>query len=117
MDPRAGGYDQGFYAYWSGQGPADNPYAPDSADHLAWENGWSEALDEDFRWTGPRASREPALTLKRVGADRQPAVGQRPQQAAGSPSASPSQTGQASAVEDRRHPVVHRRHVGVRRRR
>jgi hypothetical protein len=56
MDPRAGGYDQGFYAYWSGRGPADNPYAPDSADHLAWENGWSEALDEDFRWTGPRAS-------------------------------------------------------------
>jgi hypothetical protein len=56
MDPRAGGYDQGFYAYWSGKGPADNPYAPDSADHLAWENGWSEALDEDFRWTGPRAS-------------------------------------------------------------
>jgi hypothetical protein len=56
MDPRAGGYDQGFYAYWSGEMPADNPYPPDSADHLAWENGWSEALDEDFRWTGPRAS-------------------------------------------------------------
>jgi hypothetical protein len=54
MDPRAGGYDEGFYAYWSGQVPADNPYPPDSADHLAWENGWSEALDEDFRWTGPR---------------------------------------------------------------
>jgi hypothetical protein len=56
MDPRAGGYDQGFYAYWTGRGPADNPYAPDSADHLAWENGWSEALDEDFRWSGPRAA-------------------------------------------------------------
>jgi hypothetical protein len=54
MDPRAGGYDEGFYAYWGGQAPADNPYPPDSADHLAWENGWSEALDEDFRWTGPR---------------------------------------------------------------
>jgi hypothetical protein len=54
MDPRAGGYDAGFYAYWSGEGPADNPYPPDSADHLAWENGWSEALDEDFRWPGPR---------------------------------------------------------------
>jgi hypothetical protein len=49
LDPRAGGYDQGFYAYWSGESPADNPYASDSADHLAWENGWSEALDEDFR--------------------------------------------------------------------
>jgi hypothetical protein len=54
LDPRAGGYDQGFYAYWTGDAPADNPYSPDSADHLAWENGWSEALDEDFRWTGPR---------------------------------------------------------------
>lgn len=54
LDPRAGGYDQGFYAYWIGRSPADNPYPPDSADHLAWENGWSEALDEDFRWTGPR---------------------------------------------------------------
>jgi hypothetical protein len=54
LDPRDAGYDQGFYAYWSGEMPADNPYAPDSADHLAWENGWSEALDEDFRWTGPR---------------------------------------------------------------
>jgi hypothetical protein len=56
MDPRANGYDQGFYAYWSGELPADNPYPPDSADHLAWENGWSEALDEDFRWTGPRSN-------------------------------------------------------------
>jgi hypothetical protein len=55
-DPREGGYDQGFYAYWTGAGPADNPYAPDSADHLAWENGWSEASDEDFRWTGPRGA-------------------------------------------------------------
>ena len=54
MDPRAGGYDEGFYAYWNGQIPADNPHPPDSVDHLAWENGWSEALDEDFRWTGPR---------------------------------------------------------------
>ena len=59
LDPRAGGYDQGFYAYWTGETPADNPYSPDSADHLAWENGWSEALDEDFRWTGPRFAGKP----------------------------------------------------------
>jgi hypothetical protein len=58
LDPRDAGYDQGFYAYWSGEVPADNPYPPDSADHLAWENGWSEALDEDFRWTGPRFAQE-----------------------------------------------------------
>ena len=59
LDPRTGGYDQGFYAYWTGETPADNPYPPDSADHLAWENGWSEALDEDFRWTGPRFAAKP----------------------------------------------------------
>ena len=57
-DPRAGGYDAGFDAYWAGEGPVDNPYAADSADHLAWENGWSEALDEDFRRTGPRFAPE-----------------------------------------------------------
>jgi hypothetical protein len=54
-DPRASGYDQGFYAYWSGATPAENPFAEDSADHLAWENGWSEAFDEDYRWSGPHA--------------------------------------------------------------
>ncbi len=59
VDARAGGYDHGFYAYWGGETPADNPYPADSADHLAWENGWSEALDEDFRWTGPRFAPEP----------------------------------------------------------
>lgn len=59
MDPRAGGYDLGFSAYWRGELPADNPYSPDSADHLAWENGWSEALDEDFRGNGPRAAPQP----------------------------------------------------------
>ena len=59
IDARAGGYDQGFYAYWTGAAPADNPYTPDAADHLAWENGWSEALDEDFRSTGPRFAGKP----------------------------------------------------------
>jgi hypothetical protein len=54
LDARTGGYDEGFYGYWNGESPADNPYPADTADHLAWENGWSEALDEDFRWTGPR---------------------------------------------------------------
>lgn len=54
-DPRPGGYDAGFEAYWAGQGPVDNPYDPDNVDHLAWENGWSEALDEDFRRAGPRS--------------------------------------------------------------
>lgn len=52
LDPRAGGYDRGFAAYWSGHAPADNPYSPDTADHQAWENGWSEALDEDHQPPG-----------------------------------------------------------------
>ncbi|MFO1141114.1 MAG: hypothetical protein U1E59_01790 [Amaricoccus sp.] len=59
VDARSGGYDRGFDAYWNGDAPADNPFAADSADHLAWENGWSEALDEDFRWTGVRFAPEP----------------------------------------------------------
>lgn len=49
LDTRVGGYDRGYAAYWSGQMPGDNPFASDTADHLAWENGWSEALDEDHR--------------------------------------------------------------------
>ncbi len=43
LDPRSGGFDQGYAAYWSGLAVADNPFASDSADHLAWENGWSDA--------------------------------------------------------------------------
>lgn len=49
MDPRIAGFDQGFDADWHGTLPLDNPYAPDSADHLAWENGWSAAMDIDSR--------------------------------------------------------------------
>ena len=54
IDARDGGYDEGYNAYWGGETVADNPFDSDSVDHLAWENGWSEALDEDFRWTGVR---------------------------------------------------------------
>ena len=45
-DPRGSAYDQGFAAYFEGRSLADNPYEPDTVDHLAWENGWSEAVDE-----------------------------------------------------------------------
>lgn len=48
-DQRAGGYDQGFAAFAAGRPLAANPHPPDSADHLAWENGWSEASDERDR--------------------------------------------------------------------
>lgn len=47
MDPRTPAYDEGFAAYRAGAMLADNPHPSDSVDHLAWENGWFEALDED----------------------------------------------------------------------
>lgn len=52
MDPRTPAYDEGFAAYRRGAMLADNPYPSDTVDHLAWENGWFEALDEDAGSTG-----------------------------------------------------------------
>ncbi len=43
----SGAYDQGFAARQSGRPPTANPHPADTAAHLDWENGWSEALDED----------------------------------------------------------------------
>jgi hypothetical protein len=40
-------YAAGYDAFRRGRRPEDNPHAPDSADHLAWENGWFEARDEE----------------------------------------------------------------------
>ncbi len=47
MDPRTPAYDEGYSAYRNGARLAENPYNSDTVDHLAWENGWFEALDED----------------------------------------------------------------------
>jgi len=44
-DPRTPRYDEGHAAWQGGQTLTENPYPPDTADHLAWENGWSEARD------------------------------------------------------------------------
>jgi restriction system protein len=44
-DPREKRYDEGHAAWQAGQTLTENPYPPDTADHLAWENGWSEARD------------------------------------------------------------------------
>lgn len=44
-DPRMAAHDLGFAAYQSGALPSDNPYGPDTIDHLAWENGWFDAMD------------------------------------------------------------------------
>jgi hypothetical protein len=42
-------YDEGFGAYQSGGGLADNPYHADNCAHLQWANGWSQARDEAQR--------------------------------------------------------------------
>ncbi|WP_424933696.1 ribosome modulation factor [Amaricoccus macauensis] len=43
-DPHASAFDLGSDAFRKGMSRSDNPYNPDSADHLAWQNGWSSAL-------------------------------------------------------------------------
>jgi ribosome modulation factor len=42
-------YEEGFGAYLSGRGLADNPYHVDNCAHLHWANGWSQARDEAQR--------------------------------------------------------------------
>jgi hypothetical protein len=44
-----GPYEEGFGAFASGAGLADNPYAGDNCAHQQWENGWSMARDEAQR--------------------------------------------------------------------
>jgi ribosome modulation factor len=46
-DPRPARYDEGYAAQQEGRSLSENPYPADSVDHLAWENGWSEARDTD----------------------------------------------------------------------
>lgn len=46
-DPRPGSYDTGYSARREGAVLSENPYPADSVDHQAWENGWSEAAEED----------------------------------------------------------------------
>jgi hypothetical protein len=38
-------YEEGFSAYASGAGLADNPYHGDNCAHQQWANGWSQARD------------------------------------------------------------------------
>lgn len=52
-DARGDAYDAGFAAFAEGAALADNPYAPDTIDHLAWENGWLEARDEEQEHARP----------------------------------------------------------------
>lgn len=45
-DPRIPAYDAGQRAFAAGEPLTANPFTQDSVDHLAWENGWSEARDQ-----------------------------------------------------------------------
>jgi restriction system protein len=51
-DPRLPAFQAGLEAFAEGRSIADNPHAFDSADHLAWECGWSEAREANTRRRG-----------------------------------------------------------------
>jgi restriction system protein len=42
-------YDAGYAAYLAGRMLADNPHPPDRRDHLDWQNGWSQARDDELK--------------------------------------------------------------------
>jgi restriction system protein len=48
-DPHPRAFEAGMQAFADGRSIADNPHASDSADHLAWECGWSEAREGGAR--------------------------------------------------------------------
>jgi restriction system protein len=50
--PRASNadYHGGFEAFLAGASLADNPHPPDVRAYLDWENGWSQARDEQQRY-------------------------------------------------------------------
>ena len=52
--PRRSDYDRGYDAYGAGRGLADNPHPPDVRAALDWENGWSQARDDDRRRSAGR---------------------------------------------------------------
>ncbi|MFW8593240.1 hypothetical protein [Cribrihabitans neustonicus] len=46
MDPRGSTYEAGYKAQRDGRSFTTNPHAFDSADHLAWGNGWMQAQED-----------------------------------------------------------------------
>lgn len=46
MDPRGNTYEAGYRAQQDGRSFTANPHAFDSADHLAWGNGWMQAQED-----------------------------------------------------------------------
>jgi restriction system protein len=47
------GYQSGFEAFLAGISLTDNPHPPDVRAYLDWENGWSQARDEQLRQHAP----------------------------------------------------------------
>jgi hypothetical protein len=40
-------FEAGYDAYWGGVDPEDNPFKPETPEHRAWDEGWSQAQLED----------------------------------------------------------------------
>ncbi len=40
-------FEAGYDAYWDGVAPENNPFKPETAEHRAWDEGWSQAQAED----------------------------------------------------------------------
>jgi ribosome modulation factor len=57
-DPRRHAFQDGYDAHHRGKSLIDNPYLQDSVNHLAWEDGWSQARDDAAR---PYAAGNPSV--------------------------------------------------------
>ena len=44
----ASAYERGIRAYWDGHPHGDNPFPFDTLQHLAWDEGWFDARDEEL---------------------------------------------------------------------
>lgn len=60
---RQDSYSEGYTAFLDRRRPEDNPYQSDSADHQTWQDGWSEARDEQGALPdpGPRTAEADSL--------------------------------------------------------
>jgi hypothetical protein len=65
-------YHSGFEAFRAGVGLSDNPHPPDVRAYLDWENGWSQARDEQLRQPARREpeNRQPGTAGARRGSGR-----------------------------------------------
>ncbi len=49
-------YDEGYEAYFAGRTQRENPYDFETVEHMLWDCGWFEGLDEDRARERPRRS-------------------------------------------------------------